>query len=253
MPTTPYNLDLVSYEKLCVLIYGPYGSGKTHLQGDFLRWARAKGDVAFVNIRGEDGDASIGQMGLGNIGYRAESVKDFEAIMGALMSKKLVGLAIDSLTGYYELALLDKYGKIRYPDPKLDGEAAKNHWGQLNMGLKDAVVRSRAVAPYVLWVAPHDRSDDTVGSGKGLTPNLPGKLAYECAGRFDFVGHLRAETLSPTRIKRSLTFAPATGMLTRQRSPTAITQELEIPEGGGGWANFMTAVEAAFKKEAKNG
>ena len=247
MTHTPFDLNLTNLDTLAVLIHGGYGSGKTHLQGDFLRWGQPHGPVAFVNIRGEDGHASLGAMGLGSVGYTAETIADYEAIMAELRERKTYALAVDSLPAGYELQLIDKYGRIRYPDPKLDGEAAKNHWGQLNLATKNMILLSRQAAPYVLWVSAWDKSEDAVTGGRGVTPNLPGKLAQECAGRFDFVGYMKAEALSASRVSRTVSFAPTGAYLTRQRIARPINQTLTIPDEKGGWEVIFDAMTQAVK------
>jgi AAA domain-containing protein len=254
MPVQPVSADVAQVpERLAILVYGPYGGGKTHLQGDFLRWCQAqKGEGAFVNLRSEDGADSIGGMGLGQIKYNATSVTDYEAIIASLRTKKLLGLAVDSLSGFYEMMLLDKFGKLRYPSAKQDGQLAQAHWGDLNMGIKNAVLQAKETAKYSLWVAAHDMSEDAIQGGKGVTPNLPGKLAQECAGRFDFVGRMLVTPLGPDKVQRKVTFTLGVGQLTRQRCPNPITEPVLIPEGGGGWANILSAIESAFKpKETK--
>ena len=250
MTHTPFDLNKTSLDTIALLLYGPYGGGKTHLQGDFLRWASTKGPVAFLNIHGEDGFASLGSMNLGAIGYTAHTTEEYEEILGQLKAQKCLALALDSLPAYYELLLIQKYGKIRYPDPKLDGEAAKNHWGQLNLATKNAVLLSRVAVPLVFWVAPWDSSDDVVTGGKGVTPNLPGKLAQECAGRFDFVGRLTAEALA-TGVQRTVSFAPTARYIGRQRIAHPVNQNIRIPETKGGWEAIYTALQAAITPPKK--
>jgi hypothetical protein len=246
-----FNMDIASLDDLMCLIHGPFGSGKTHLQGDFLRWAKERGPVMFLNIPGEDGTSSVAGMGLGEVGETVTSIKDYDEALNDYAKAKLAGLAVDSMSAFYRLILKDLLGEVRYPDPKLDGERAKMLWGQISMKIAGRIAASRSAARHVLWVSPFDRSDDSVGGGKGITPDLPGKLAYGCAGWFDFVGYLTAETLGPTKITRKVTFAPATNILTRQRIPRPITEAINIPEGGGGWAAIYAAMSAALPKEAK--
>ena len=248
---TAFDLDLATMDACLMLLHGPYACGKTHLQGDFLRWAQQRGDVAFLNIKGEDGYASLAAVGLGKVGETVDSVVSYFEAMAEYRSKKLVGLAVDSLTALYSLMLTKHVGAPRYPDPKQDGERAKMLWGQISMGMKDAVQTSRAAAPWVLWVAPYDRSEDPVSGGKGQTPDLPGKLAYGCAGWFDFVGYLTAQTLGPGRVQRKVSFAPTGAVLTRQRIAHAITDDIPIPDDQGGWEAIYRALQAGMpaKKE----
>ena len=245
-----FDLDIASLARLAILIHGAYGCGKTHLQGDFLRWAREQGPIAFVNVKGEDGYSSLAGMGLGTVGQTAETVEEYEEILGDLRGKKIVGLAVDSLPAFYRLMLVRHVGEPRYPDPKKDGERAKMLWGQISLGMTNAVQQSRYAAPYVLWVAPYDRSQDAVGGGgMAITPDLPGKLAHGCAGWYDLVGYLTAETLGPGRVQRKVSFAPTSAILTRQRAPRMLSSDIPIPEGGGGWVAIYNALQKAFEKK----
>lgn len=230
-----------------VLVYGAYAAGKTHLQGDFLRWAKERdgGKVRFLNIAGEDGYTSIAGMGLGEVGETVTTLDDFNEALEEYSKDGLSGLAIDGLTAFYAMCLVNVVGSHRYPDPKLDGERAKMLWGQISMKCKGGVLASRKAAKHVLWVSPFDRSEDVTG-GKGLTPDLSGKNAWGCGGWFDFVGTLTSEIKGPGVVQRAVSFAPALGVLTRQRAPRAILKPIPIPNDKGGWENIYKAMSEAF-------
>src|SRR3990167_10258737 len=98
-----------------ILVHGPYGAGKTHLQGDFLTWAKAQGPIGFLNILGEDGYASVAGLNLGEVGYTATDVKEYEEALADFKKQGLVGLAIDSLSAFYRFVLKDIVGEVRYP------------------------------------------------------------------------------------------------------------------------------------------
>src|SRR3990167_11125059 len=71
---TAFDLDLATLDTCLMLIHGAYACGKTHLQGDFLTWAQGRGEVAFLNVKGEDGYASIAAAGLWKVGETVDSV-----------------------------------------------------------------------------------------------------------------------------------------------------------------------------------
>jgi hypothetical protein len=226
------------------LIYGGYGAGKTHLQGDFLRWCRAQGgQTAFLNIAGEDGYRSLGT----DVGFAAtvESVDDFDAVVGELAKQDLFGLAVDSLTAWNLLVMVGLLGSARYPDPKIDGERAKMVWGQAAMRTRAGVILSRRAARYVLWVAPHDRSENPVTGERQLSPDLPGRQANGCAGWFEAVGVLTADVLATNHIKREVDFRPRSNTINRLRGTRCMQAPVPIPEGSGGWANILEAVREA--------
>jgi hypothetical protein len=250
-----FNLDLTSLDRVMILIHGPYGAGKTHLQGDMLRWVQEHmgGPVGFLNIKGEDGASTLAGMGLGASGETVDTLKDYDEAIREYRAKGYRALAIDSLTTFFDLVLKDMLGEVRYPDPKLDGERAKMLWGQLKMTTKARVAESRNAANIVMWVAPYDRSEDPTGGQKGVTPDLPGKAAWGCGGWFDLVGLLTAEPINAHTIQRKVTFTPGAGVLTRQRLPRIITQPIVIPEGRGGWAAIYAALQAAITPTPQEG
>jgi len=246
---TKIDLNLTTLDKLAVLIHGPYAGGKTHLQGDFLRWGKERGKIAFVNIKGEDGYASIAAMGLGMVAETVESLADFTALVAEYSKAPFAAVAFDSLPALEELVVIDKVGSLRYPDPKLDGERAKMLWGQIKLALKACVIASRTTGKVVLWVASHDKAD-IAGSSK-TAPNLIGKSSGDSIGWFDFVGELQADTKGATNVVRTVSFAPSTGVATRQRVAKTITEKIVIPDGGGGWAAIWKAIENAIPAQEK--
>lgn len=245
MGVTRFNLNLTNLDTTATLIHGAYGAGKTHLQGDFLRWAAKQGPVAFLNIKGEDGFASIAGMDLGDIAYTAKTLPEYDEIVAEFTRKPLFGLAVDSLTAFNWQVLVNVVGSYRYPDPKLDGERSKMLWGTISTNTRGRVLAARAAAKHVLWVAPQGRNEDISG-GRGVTPELIGQLAWGCAGLFDFVGKLDAAITGPKTVDRKVSFDPENGLLTRQRAPRQILGKINIPEGGGGWEAIFNTMQAAF-------
>lgn len=254
MALKKFDLNIASFDNPMLLIHGPYGAGKTFLQGDFLRWAKAqnKGPVGFLNISGEDGFTSISSMNLGEIGQTAETLDDYDQALEVYKKENTFALAVDSLPAFHRLVIKNLLkGEVRYPDPAVDGERAKMLWGQISMKTMGRVINSRKAARFILWVAPYDKSEDPVAGGsKIITPDLPGKMALGCAGWFDFVGYLSVSMGStPDSITRKVTFAPSGGTLTRQRIPKAITQDIPIPQGKGGWEAIYNTISKEFVKK----
>jgi hypothetical protein len=245
-----FDLDQQSLDRMAVLIHGAYGAGKTHLQGDFLKWCQAKkqGDVLFLNIKGEDGSLTLRGMGLGNVAETVETLEDYNAALDDFAKRKGLAVAVDGGLAFQDLIIKNMLGEVRYPDPKIDGERAKMLWGQIKMRTKAGILRSRAAARYSLWVTPHDKSEDPITGKRSVGPDMIGQMARAIIGWFDFAGSLRAEITGVNTVKRTLEFAPRDDVATRQRLPNPILRAIEIPEGGGGWARFMAAVEEALKK-----
>jgi len=241
------NLDLPDLERFSLLAFGPYGGGKTHLQADFLAWAKRqeKGPIAFVNIAGQDGQSSMAGYGLGEVGETVETVKDFHDAMNDWAKGKVFAGAIDGLADYFRIVLKEELGELRYPDPARDGERAKMLWGQLKWRTYQGVLESKAAVPYVMWVCPHDKSEDSIEKKASTTPDLPGKLAFASVGWFDMVGHLTAQPLAD-RVKRQFNVTPSTNVTVRQRLPKEIRKVIDIPEGHGGWEAIYREVQKAM-------
>jgi hypothetical protein len=103
----------------------------------------------------------------------------------------------------------------------------------------------------VICVCPSDKSIHQLTGRTLVTPDLPGRAATGCAGWFDFVGYLSAETVGKT-VRRTLTFAPSANVVTRLRLPAPITEDLVLPTGPGAWALILRALESAMTKEERN-
>lgn len=247
-----FNLDLVNLDRINLLIYGSYGCGKTHLEGDFLRWAAGNGAVRFLNIKGEDGSSSLAHMGLGAVGETVSTIGEYKEAIAEYTKLGLYGLGIDSLQALYDLIFFDLMGEVRLPDAKKDGERTRWYWGEAAVRIKDMVTRSRAAAPYVMWVASHDKGEDVITGGKGTTANLPGKVAWDIAGKFDFVGHMTADTLGADRVDRFVDFSASNSVQTRQRIPRPLTRKIKIPQDTGGWLAIFEAMQKAMTKEEKS-
>jgi len=248
MAITAFDLDLTSLDRFTMLVYGAYGCGKTHLLGDFLRWASAQGPIAFINIKGqEDGELSLVGMGLGAVGIHIDTPGDLEGALEMLQPKGLVALAVDTLSAYESAVRVDVIGSDRLPDAKIDGERAKALWGQIKIKTRAGVVASRHAARYVVWSAPFDRSEDPFGGpGRFLSPDLIGKSSRAAIGWFDLAALMEAKLVGPGRVQRTLSLAPRGDAYTRVRLPKPLLKEIDIPEGGGGWAKLYEAIQATM-------
>ena len=246
------NLNATGPERIKhILIFGAYGAGKTHLQGDFLRYYKEQGrKCRFLNITGEDGFQSLKNFDLGEIGETVENLGDYSSALADYHKEGNEVLAVDSLTRIHRLMLIDVVGELRYPDAAKDRGQTQPMWGRINMGLEREVFKSRSAAQYTLWVAPYDRGTNPVEGGDNslITPNLPGQKAFECYGWFDMVGYLSTRQGSgPGKVIRQVSFIDDGRVQTRSRLPRPITEPILIPEGGGGWKSIRTAIEHAFK------
>jgi hypothetical protein len=238
-----FDLNLRALDRLLVLVHGEYGSGKTHLLGDFLRTEAVHGPVAFINVAGEDGYMSLANFGLGMAGETVETVDDFNSAVLDLRTKgKPRAVGVDSLKWLLRAAIVKVCGPNRLPEIS----KTKNDWPAIHKLMEDMVVSLRNVAPFVMCVCPSDKSINQITGELMLTPDLPGRQAVGSAGWFDLVGLLRAETLNGGKVKRVLRVSPLPGIVTRQRFPTAIIEDIVLPEKEGGWLAIRERINAAL-------
>jgi hypothetical protein len=236
------NLDLKSLDKLTMLIHGDYGHGKTALAGDMLKTESEFGKVLFVNVKGEDGTLTLANCGLGENGEEVEDLKDFTELTDELMKSPIQALAIDSLK---PLATKLVYGVVCGVDKLPSGS---DHWGQIHFKMEQLATRLRRCAKYVMCVCPSDKSVNALDGVTRITPDLPGREAVGSAGWFDFVGFLKADTIGPDNVKRTLNFAPSASVVARQRLPFGkeITKPIQLPRGPGSWSAVKAALQAAL-------
>lgn len=236
-----FNLDLeeAKLDHAMILIHGGYAAGKTHLVGDFLKYYSAQGPVKFINVKGEDGSDSAKTFGLGAVG---ENVETFEDLIGALndvRKEKCVALGIDSMKAASRLAMAHVLGTdSRMPSVGGNG----NEWGAVHFAMENLTNRMRAAAPFVMCVCPSDKSVNQLDGKTYITPDLPGREAAGSAGWFDLVGYISADVMGPGKVKWSVKFVPNTAILTRQRLPRPITEDIVIPDGDGGWKAILDTI-----------
>lgn len=238
-----FSLDLktASLEKTIMLIHGGYASGKTYLLADFLKYYSTQGPVKFINVIGEDGYLSAQSMGLGNVGETVTTYDDLIASLNDAKKEKCVAVGLDSMKMASKLAMAHVVGSSdRMPSVGGNG----NEWGSVHFAMENLTNRMRAAAPFVLCVCPSDKSINQLDGKTYVTPDLPGREAAGSAGWFDFVGYLSADVIGPSQIKRKVRFAPNNTILTRQRLPRPIINDIEIPEGEGGWKKILGEINS---------
>lgn len=236
------NLNLKSLERFTMLLHGGYGVGKTGLLGDMLRYEAKNGPVRYVNIAGEDGYLSIANLGLGEIGETVDTLKDFKEAMAEYRKLGLAALAIDGGKQFGQLCIKDVCGDRA---PKVGGNS--DDWSRIHREFESTIASLRSVAPVVVMASSSDRSLDQISGQTSLTPDMPGRQAAGVGGQFDFVFVVRAQALSPTKVRRWIVTSPEANTVIRQRLPKALPGEIEIPEGGGGWEKLKKAMDEAMK------
>lgn len=235
-----FDLDAQKLESFNLLVYGTPNTGKTFFVGDALREESKIGPVKFLNIAGEDGALTLVGMGLGDVGENIETAQDLKDFINQYSKTPLQAIGVDSL-----LALSTKVIMARVGDrlPSLKGEG--NEWGDCHWMMSSLVSSLRTCAKYVICTAPADRESDPVKGTKYIAPMLPGRQAREILGRFDFVGYASATVLNK-KTRYTLSFQPSEEIATRQRIPSPLLNEIVLPNGGGGWALFKSAIQAGM-------
>ncbi len=234
-----FDLDVTTPDKLAILVHGGYSVGKTRLAGDCLKHEKQAGEVRFINVVGEDGYLSNGDLGLGAVGETVETVADFEEMLAEYAKTPLRAVAIDSMKALVRLVMLKACGG-RMPEKT---DYVTIHWVMENL-----VTSLRRIAGIVFCVCPSDRSVDSQITGRTMiTPDLPGREAHGSAGWFDLVGYMTADVVGPNKVARKVSFAPNSQYVTRQRFRRLIP-DITIPEGEGGWVRIWGAVQEALKK-----
>ena len=246
---TRFNLNLATLDRFTVVVQGLYATGKTHLLGDMLRHESASGPVRFCNSEGEDGWMTISGMGLGEIGETVQTFKDMQDYIADCRKEKVHALAVDSLRPMFNAVFMEVVGDQRLPDPKLDGDRSKALWGMAAFKMEQFLRLMRTAANSVVASVPSAKTD-VEGGGKTIAPDLYGRMAQASIGCFDFAGYLTARMLGPGKVERKISFAPRVDVLNRQRLVRPVTQDILIPDSGGGWEAIKAAFQRGMAKEA---
>lgn len=240
-----FDLDVRDLHRLAVLGYGPYNSGKTYLMGDFLAEQQKKGEVALIDIKGEEGTLSIANFNLGKCGYRVETLAELKALFTHLKTRQLAGVGLDSLQTLISLINRSLFQTDIYPD-----EPAK--WNEFHSTLRAVVAEFKTVSPWVFATCSAametdpDHKELTGEAVKFIAPDLPGKQARFIIGCFDMAGYLSVKRVGKKTTRHFILDAP-NKLLVRQRLPRPITEKIVLPEGPGGWLAIRSKIEAALE------
>lgn len=238
MARQKFNLDLLMADSFTAMVHGIRAAGKTHLIGDMLKTEREHGPVCFINMAGEDGQASAKSFGLGEIGETHESYDDFKAFCREYQGKKLRAVGLDSVSVLGRWVMKSVVGADRLP--RITKES--NEWGEFHREMDNAMALFRNTAKRILAVCPSDRSVDAVTTRTYISPDLPGRQAVGSAGWFDFVAYLQAEVTGPGKVERKLIIAPNNTIVVRQRLSKQIANDITLPDGPGGWKKFSDII-----------
>ena len=244
------DLDNVALDDIRVLVHSIRAGGKTHLVGDFLKYESQFGPVAYVNTDGE-GLMTIKGIGLGNIAYKVTELKDFKELMKQFSAKPLHAMAVDGLQVLERMVNLHVLGTTeRSPISTKE----KNEWVDIGREYNNALASMWRSTRLLMCTAPSAiNSDPVTNTPKIISPDLSGQRALGCAGYFEYVGYIKMLVTGPGKVKRVIQFAPDGVTLVRQQMPNAITVDIPIPEGGGGWLAIKTAIQKGMETGGQSG
>jgi hypothetical protein len=80
-----------------------------------------------------------------------------------------------------------------------------------------------------------------------ISPDLSGQRALGIGGYFEYVGYIKVLATGKGNVKRSIQFAPDGVTLVRQQTPNAIKEDIELPDGLGGWAKIKDRITKAME------
>lgn len=236
------NLDTQTLGGASWLFHADYGAGKTHLLGDALAAEQENGTVLFVNVSGEDGYLTLRDFGLGDAAVTISNMKDIAALVKELRENPVRTIGVDSLKALSQLIMDNITGGER--TPKIGKN--DNEWSEIHHDFWNTLAKLRRSCEVFLAVCPSDKSVNQLRDEIWITPDLPGREATGVAGKFDFVGYMRATTLGPKNVRRTISFHPVPGVVTRFRLPKPITEDIKLPNGRGGWKAIQAAVEGCL-------
>lgn len=235
-----FNLDIPVLDGFSFLVHGINAVGKTYLSGDFLREESKHGVVKFIDIAGEGGAMACAGAGLGEVGEKIDTYDSIVEAFSEYKAAKVHAVVIDSLGWLNSAVRVKAFKSNRLP-------TNSDEWTELHRLMGNLVVVGKESCKYLFATCPSDRSTDQVTQKTYITPDLPGKEARSCAGWFDFVAYLTASAVGPGRVVRTLTMTPNELVTVKQRLPKAITEDIILPEGQGGWTLIKGKIEQAFK------
>ena len=239
-----FDLDVREITKLAVLGIGPHNSGKTYLMSDFLKVQQEEGEIAYIDMAGEEGSLSAANFKLGKFGYRVENYTELKGVLGYLKGRRLLGVGLDSLPELVSILSRHVTGGDLWPD-----EPSK--WNELHSTLKAIIKELKTTCPWVFCTTvaaietDPEQKELTGLTIKYLAPDLPGKQARFIVGCFDMAGYLEVKKVGPKTTRAFVLDAPAR-LLVRQRLPNPIKEKIVLPEGPGGWTAIKHRIQRAL-------
>lgn len=244
------QLSNVRLERLSILFYGDYGSGKSRFLRDIIETELADGapESGILYISHADDEGYMPLKGLTVPAVELDDPKDIDQLIGEYTKKPLHLLCVDGMDKFSDLAMRGTIGSDRAPK---GGGQDKNEWTEVHRAFFQKVSRLRKCASLFMATSPAAKYNHPVTGDSGVYPDLPGSQASRVIGAFDFSIGIEFRRSPLGKTSRWLRVKPANGgaavaFTLRQRLLHELTEDIEIPHGGGAWAVLKKQIEEAM-------
>lgn len=252
----PFNLDQ-PIQGWDMHIGGMYGSGKTTLIADMLLHEQQHGPVAYVMTPGE-GDSekggwrSIAGLGLGEVAYYVETLKDMEELQAKFRKEKYRAVGLDTLVGLANLIRIEICGEDRMPT----SQGFANEYGKVLNRFESFTRLWANSSYYTMSVSPTDivLKDDQTGQTPTMAqmdqaprfhrPMMPWqKLEFVVPGLFDLCFQIECSGIKTTN-ERILRVRQGKEYGTKQRLPknNRLTNDIKLCDDMDNWKRIITAL-----------
>lgn len=244
------QLSNVTLERLSILFIGEYGSGKTRFLRDVIETEVADGadEKSILYISHADDEGYMPLKGLTVPAVELDDPKDVELLVGEYSKKPLHLLCIDGLDKTSDLIMRGITGGDRAPK---GGGQDKNEWTEIHLAFFRKLSRLRKCASLFVATAPIAKYNHPTTGDSAVYPDLPGSQASRVIGAFDFTLGIEFRRSPLGKTSRWLRVKPANGAAAvaftlRQRLVNELTEDIEIPQGGGAWRVLKKQIEEAM-------
>ena len=275
----PFQIRSTAREEryIKMLIYGPFGSGKTYLAAS-AKHVPDMTDVLMINVDGGDKtlsepDDAIDEITITDlttvqrvveflrlhIKYRDSNHPDAKKklLELELMYRGVAGdepkryntLIIDSLSEVHRLTMNQLLGvdmtttEVDSPDR----DTTWKDWGQSSSIIMKMIRLFKVLPMHVFGVCPAETKTNEKTGATMTQPQLPGKLATEILGQWDIVGLLRsAYNAKEETVDRRLYLVPGTNYMAKHRLGDKAPAVIKDPT----MATIMSIYKGEYKQLA---